>query len=93
LTETGAKEPVKGRVTELSLNGCFITSPTPLAKGTQVEIKINTETEFFEAHGSVIYSQAEDGIGLMFLETKPYYLSVLKKWVLSAMLSKGKPHS
>jgi hypothetical protein len=93
LTEAGATTPTKGRVTELSLNGCFMTSPTSLAKGTQVEVKINTETEFFEAHGSVIYSQPDEGMGLMFLETKPYYLNVLKKWVLSAMLSKGKPKS
>jgi hypothetical protein len=83
--------PIKCRVSELSLNGCYITLPAPLAKGTLVAMKINTETEFFEANGSVIYTIDNEGMGLMFLETKPYYLSVLKKWLLSAMLGKGKP--
>ena len=91
LTVANVTEPVKGRVTELSLNGCFVTITNTLPKGTPVGVKINTETEFFEANGSVVYSQPDEGIGLMFLETKPYYLSVLKKWVLSAMLGKGKP--
>jgi hypothetical protein len=86
-----AKEPIKGRVTELSLNGCFVVLPSPLEKGAPVGIKINTETEFFEANGTVAYIQPGEGIGLMFLEAKPYFMSVLKKWVLSAMLGKNKP--
>jgi hypothetical protein len=70
-----------------------MTTTTPLAKGTPVGVKVNTDTDFFEAHGSVIYSQPNEGMGVMFLETKPYFLNILKKWVLSAMLSKGKPQS
>jgi hypothetical protein len=27
-------------------------------------------------------------MGLMFLETKPYYLMVLRKWLLAAMMGK-----
>ena len=91
LVEPNAKEPIKGKVTELSLNGCFMTTPTLLAKGVHVAVKLNTETEFFEAQGSVVYSQPDEGIGLMFMETKPYFLNVLKKWLLAAMLGKGKP--
>ncbi len=44
--------------------------------------------EFFEAQASVIYSQADQGMGLMFRETKPYYLMVLRKWLLAAMMGK-----
>jgi hypothetical protein len=86
-------EALKGRVSELSLNGCFVNIQNPLEKGTSVDVKINTETEFFEARGTIVYSNPESGMGIMFLETKPYYVSVLKKWLLSAMIARGKPHS
>ncbi len=59
-----------------------------MREGTSV-----TETEFFEAQASVIYSQADQGMGLMFRETKPYYLMVLRKWLLAAMMGKKGPRS
>ena len=93
ISEANATTPIKCLVSELSLNGCYMTTTTPLAKGIPVAVKINTETDFFEGHGSVVYSQPNEGMGVMFLETKPYYLNVLKKWVLSAMLGKGKPRN
>jgi hypothetical protein len=61
-------------------------SPYPL--GSSLSIKLFTETEFFEAQASVIYSRPEEGMGLMFRETKPYYLMVLRKWLLAAMIGK-----
>jgi hypothetical protein len=56
--------------------------------GTSLAIKLFTETEFFEAQASVIYSHPNLGMGLMFRETKPYYLMVLRKWLLAAMVGK-----
>ncbi len=32
-------------------------------------------------------------MGLMFRETKPYYLMVLRKWLLAAMMGKKGPRS
>jgi len=91
VSEEKMNAPLKGRVSELSLNGCYVTTNTPMAQGTKVDVKINTETDFFEANGTVIYSNPDAGMGLAFQETKPYYMSVLKKWLLAAMISKGKP--
>jgi hypothetical protein len=91
VSEGKTEAPLKGRVSELSLNGCFVNTLNPFAKGSAVDVKLNTETEFFETTGTVVYSNSETGMGLMFLQTKPYYLSVLKKWLLSAMIAKGKP--
>jgi hypothetical protein len=76
------------RVSELSLNGCFVHMETPYAMGTSLSIKLFTEAEFFEAQASVIYIQPNQGMGLMFRETKPYYLMVLRKWLLAAMMGK-----
>jgi hypothetical protein len=80
------------RVKELSLNGCYVDTQSPYPLGASLAIKLFTETEFFEAQASVIYSQADQGMGLMFRETKPYYLMVLRKWLLAAMMGKKGPH-
>jgi hypothetical protein len=76
------------RVKELSLNGCYVDLEIPYPMGSSLSIKLFTETEFFEAQATVIYSRPEQGMGLMFRETKPYHLMVLRKWLLSAMISK-----
>jgi hypothetical protein len=80
-------------VKELSLNGCYVDTQSPYPLGASLAIKLFTETEFFEAQASVIYSHADQGMGLMFRETKPYYLMVLRKWLLAAMMGKKGPHS
>ncbi len=76
------------RVKELSLNGCYVEMAHPYAVGTALGVKVFTETEYFEGQASVIYSQPNQGVGLMFRETKPYYLMVLRKWLLAAMMAK-----
>jgi hypothetical protein len=81
------------RVIGLSLNGCFVETPSPYPEGTSLTIKLFTETEFFEGQASVIYAQEKHGMGLMFKETKPFYLRVLRKWLLAAMMGKKEPSS
>jgi hypothetical protein len=75
---------VSTRVRELSLHGCFLEFSTALPTETRVLVKIVTESEFFEAKGSVIYSRPNVGFGLAFLEVEPRFLDVLEKWLRSA---------
>ena len=86
---TDAKIPV--RVTEISINGCFLQMPNPFPQGTTVHVKIFVEGSFFEANGKVVYSQPNNGVGVAFHELKPYFVTVMKKWLLEAMLAKNKP--
>jgi len=51
-------------------------------------VKVFTPTEFYEGQATVIYNQENLGMGWMFTETRPYYLMVLRKWLLSAMMAK-----
>jgi hypothetical protein len=88
MREGTSEDKRTARVKELSLNGCFVDTESPYPKGTSLDIKLFTETEFFEAQASVIYSQPKLGMGLMFRETRPYYLMVLRKWLLAAMIGK-----
>lgn len=75
---------VSTRVRELNLHGCFLEFPRSLATGTRVSVKIVTESEVFEANGSVIFSRPNVGFGLAFLEVEPHFLRVLQKWLALA---------
>jgi PilZ domain len=88
MREGTSEDKRTARVKELSLNGCYVDMEIPYPIGTPLAIKLFTPTEFFEAQASVIYCQPDLGMGLMFRETKPYYLMVLRKWLLAAMMSK-----
>ncbi|PYT97949.1 MAG: hypothetical protein DMG38_17755 [Acidobacteria bacterium] len=76
------------RVTGLSLNGCYVSTESPYPEGSALLVKVFTATEFYEGQAAVIYTQEKLGMGLMFTETRPYYLMVLRKWLLSAMMAK-----
>src|SRR3954447_18476017 len=78
------------RVSEISLNGCFLQTASPFAAGTPLFVKIFAEDTFFEAHVTVAYEQPGAGMGLVFHDLKPYFVSVLKKWLLAGMLGKNK---
>jgi hypothetical protein len=88
MREGTSEDKRTARVKELSLNGCYVDTENSYPIGTSLAIKLFTENEFFEAQASVIYCQPELGMGLMFRETKPYYLMVLRKWLLAAMMGK-----
>jgi hypothetical protein len=77
--------PASARVTDLSLNGCYVDMPNPLPTGARVFVKIFTHIDFFEAEASVVYSQPNLGVGLAFLHVKPHFLATLRKWLLQAM--------
>jgi hypothetical protein len=49
-----------------------------------VFVKIATESEVFEAKGSVIYSRPNVGFGLAFLEVEAHFVRVLQEWLRSA---------
>jgi len=88
MREGASEDKRTARVSGLSLNGCYVNTESPYPEGTSLAVKVFTETEFFEGQASVIYAQSNRGMGLMFKETKPYYLMVLRKWLLSAMMAK-----
>jgi PilZ domain len=88
MREGTSEDKRTARVKELSMSGCYVDMESPYPVGTSLAIKLFTENEFFEAQASVIYCQPELGMGLMFRETKPYYLMVLRKWLLAAMMGK-----
>jgi len=95
LIKQGSNQPVTTHISELSLHGCFIAKSNPFPVGESFHIKIFTDKEFFESSATVVYSQPDHGMGVMFHEIRPAYVNVLRKWLLDAMMMKkpGTPAS
>ena len=89
--EDASGTKMSSRISELSLNGCYLDTANPLPMGTAVMVKIFTQTDFFEAPGDVVYSHPNLGMGIEFHDVKPLFQSVLKKWLLIAMTGKSNP--
>ena len=75
---------VPGRVTELSLRGCFLQTSASFEIQRPVLLKIYDSEECFEAEASVLYVNPS-GLGLVFREITPHFREVLQKWVLTAL--------
>ncbi|SRR5258708_5187100 len=88
MREGTSEDKRTARVKELSLNGCYVDTENPYPMGASLAVKLFTETDFFEGQASVVYSTLNQGMGLMFRDIRPYYLMVLRKWLLTAMVAK-----
>ena len=69
------------RVSELSLNGCYLDMMNPFPQDTQVLVKIFAGDESFQAKSKIIYVQPNLGAGVVFLEIPPQPLALLQHWL------------
>jgi hypothetical protein len=72
---------IKSQVRDLSQQGCFVDTDTPLALGTSTSLRITKGATIFEAHARVVYNQAAKGMGLMFVAVQPQHLRTLDIWI------------
>jgi hypothetical protein len=91
VTPEQSNAPFPATVKELSLYGCYLDTPAPLNNKTKLVLKIFGADDFFEANATVIYANPRLGMGLVFHNVKPHYISVLRKWLLSAMQERKGP--
>ena len=89
MREGSSEDKRTARVSELGLNGCYTNTDNPYPVGTLLGVKLFTETEFFEAQASVVYVRPGEGMGLMFKETRPFFVTVLRRWLLAAMVARS----
>jgi hypothetical protein len=75
---------VTGRVTELSLRGCFLETSASFEMHLPVLLNIHHSGENFEGEASVLYVKPS-GMGLVFREIKPQFRAILQEWVLTTM--------
>jgi hypothetical protein len=72
------------RISELSLQGCYLDMVNPFPVGTIVLIKISSKTESFQAKGKIVYVHPGIGAGAIFLEVSPQSQAVLQRWLTQA---------
>jgi hypothetical protein len=85
LSENAVQTRLFARVTEISMNGCYLDMINPLPVGTEIFVKIFTSEDFFESAATVVYSQPKLGVGLTFHDVSRHFLPSLQKWLLEAM--------
>jgi hypothetical protein len=81
LVEEDSGARLDSRISDLSLNGCYVDTVNPLPDGTLVRLRIFTETHSFEAPATVVHSQAFMGMGVKFREVQPKFGEVLRLWL------------
>jgi hypothetical protein len=84
LLEENSGARMNSRISDLSLNGCYVDTVNPLPDGTLVRLRIFTETHTFEAPATVVYSHAFMGMGMKFREVQPKSEEVLRQWLPAA---------
>jgi PilZ domain len=83
ITEAGTEISIGARVSDISKDGCYVDLRSAFPKGTSVQIKIKTATEFFEASAVVGYTHLHLGMGLIFSEVKFESEAILQRWIAS----------
>jgi len=85
LLEERSEVRIATRVSELSRNGCYLDMMNPFPMHTVVLLKIWTEENvLIETRARVVYSQANRGAGLSFMDLDPKHLPLLDKWLEKA---------
>lgn len=88
LYELKSEVRVASRVSELSLNGCYLDMMNPFPVDTIILLKIWAAEQLFAAKARIIYAQPNMGAGVVFLEVEPQYQPILQHWLEEA--AKGK---
>ena len=71
------------QIMDISACGCRFVSKGRLSVGTEVTIRIRTESDDFQASAIVVRS-TRTGTGVMFNKVSPASLSLLGKWLAAA---------
>ena len=75
---------VASRVSELSLNGCYLDMMNPFPPGTIIRLKIISGDFTFQCKARVIYSTSNQGAGVAFMDVDPKYEYMIKRWMEEA---------
>ena len=71
----------KARVSELSLDGCYVDFLNPLPEGSELHLYITKDTGVFETNARVVYNHPGMGLGIRFVGTPPDQKKILERWI------------
>lgn len=79
----GAAAPIWGKASDLSVGGCFVEMPIPLAVDTKLKIGLWIKETKLWATAKVVNSRPGFGIGIQFSEISPEDSERLKQYLQS----------
>lgn len=79
ITDMVSERQMSARTSDLSLRGCFVTTPTALNPGTKVRVAIVHAGAKIMVLGRVVSARAE-GMGIVFTKIEPSDQAVLELW-------------
>ena len=82
--EITAAEPgqrIKTRVRDLSQQGCYVDTDSPLPLGKAAEVRITKGAKSLEAQARVVYNQPRKGMGLMVTAVESAHRGTLDSWI------------
>jgi hypothetical protein len=77
--DAGAR--IKTRVRDLSQQGCYVDTESPLPLGTATDVRITKGAATFEAQARVVSQQPGKGMGLMFTAVPSEQHETLDSWI------------
>jgi hypothetical protein len=72
---------LSARISELSVGGCYVDALTPFPEGTLVRLRIVRDQGAFESNGKVVYTHANFGMGVAFIDVKSDQRSIPEGWI------------
>jgi len=68
-------------ISDISQQGCFVETNSPLSLGTETTLRISKGTDAFEARARVVHS-GKNGMGLLFTAVVQEQLRILERWLI-----------
>ncbi len=72
---------MRARISELSLNGCYIDTMNPHPIGTLILLRLVRDKGVFETPATVIYEQPGFGMGVAFTSTPAEQKKIVEGWI------------
>jgi hypothetical protein len=81
ITEIQSGVPLTTRTSELSRYGCYMDTMNPFPIATPVKMELLYDDEAINLDGTIIYSQPNMGMGVVFAEVTETAESILGRWL------------
>jgi hypothetical protein len=85
----GSSLRLPAKVTDLSMNGCYVEMLSPLPVGSPVELILNSSETTLHAHGKVRVSHTGLGMGVSFTALSPHDFESLRQLLPSGATAPG----
>jgi hypothetical protein len=90
LFEPTTQMRIATRVSELSMQGCYLDTLNPFPEDTVALVKISVGKSVFETKVRVVYAHSNLGVGVVFLDPDAKNIEVLKSWIEEAEKDPGR---